>query len=279
VRDTELRVGLDEDLHEFRKRAREQLYRGGFDYAYAAAHLLDIVPNPWIGYEFVERVFSELLKRWKGKEAVVADNFVFILEEIRKLLESERDRLAEIEFNKMLKEDNMRFMVVARDLGMNRLPKKMELAKSVVKATRTDGNQFEMNLFDPVGADSINGLEREVASFLEEQSPLYFWYRNIPHRGYYVQGWQRSKIYADFVFTTMGGGKEDFRKVFVLETKGLHLKNPKTCYKQSVFALCNHYAKKKTWNELVPAMREKEVRYDVVFQDEWQKRLNGLLSE
>jgi len=67
--------------------------------------------------------------------------------------------------------------------------------------------------------------------------------------------------------------------VFVLETKGLHLKNENTGYKKSVFALCNKHAKKQTWNQLVPAMREKEIRYEVVFQDEWEKRLNELLAE
>jgi hypothetical protein len=93
-----------------------------------------------------------------------------------------------------------------------------------------------------------------------------------------VQGWQKSRIYADFIFTTTGGGKGEFRKVFVLETKGLHLKNENTAYKESVFALCNKHAKKKTWNELVPAMRDKEISYEVVFQDEWEKRLNELLT-
>ena len=119
---------------------------------------------------------------------------------------------------------------------------------------------------------------REVASFLDEQSQLYFWYRNIPQRGYYVQGWQKSRIYADFIFTTHGAGKEDFRKVFVLETKGLHLKNEDTTYKRSVFELCNRDAKSTAWNDLVPAMREKEISYEVVFQDEWEKRLNELLA-
>jgi type III restriction enzyme len=93
-----------------------------------------------------------------------------------------------------------------------------------------------------------------------------------------VQGWQKSRIYADFIFTTHNGDGGDFRKVFVLETKGLHLKNENTAYKESVFALCNKHAQKKTWNELVPAMRDKEITYDVVYQDEWQKRLNELLA-
>jgi type III restriction enzyme len=279
-RDVEMRAGLQENLTGLARHAREDLGNGTpkFDFAYAAAHLLDTVPNPWIGYEFVERVVGNLLANWKGKEKVVANNLVFILEELRKRLEAERDRLAEAAFNQMIEADEMRFMVVLHDLGMHRLPKKLEMPKTAVRATRLDGSQFEMSLFDPVPEDSLNSLERDVASFLDEQSPLYFWYRNIPHRGYYVQGWQKPRIYADFIFTTNGTGEPDYRKVFVLETKGLHLRNENTAYKQSVFALCNHHAKKKSWNQLVPAMLGKEIRYEVVFQDEWEKRLNQLLA-
>jgi type III restriction enzyme len=282
-RDVELRAGLEERLTGLISRATDQLSGNGeprIDYAYAAAHLLDTVPNAWVGYEFAERVFSRLLTKWKGKENVVANNLIFILEELRKRLEGERDRLAERAFNRLLDEDRMRFMVVLHDLDMIRPPKRVGIAAGA-RATRLDGSQFLLNLYDPVPLDSLNSLEHKVASFLDEQGPLYFWYRNIPHRGYYVQGWQKSRIYADFIFATRAGAdkKRDYRKVFVLETKGLHLKNENTQYKRSVFALCNDHAKRKTWNELVPTMRDKEITYDVVFQDEWEKRLNELLAD
>jgi type III restriction enzyme len=279
-RDVELRAGFGDELAGMvrEKTGEFATVELKLDYAYAAGHLLDVVPNPWIGYELVERVFTKLLAKWKGKEKIVVNNLVFILEEMRKRLEAERDRLAEAVFNQLLDEDKMRFMVVVHHLGMNRPPPKIEVRKSIIKATRLDGSQFELNLYEPVDADSLNSLEREVASFLDEQSQLYFWYRNIPHRGYYVQGWQKSRIYADFIFALHAGDKSDFRKVFVLETKGLHLKNENTKYKQSLFALCNQHAKQKTWSELVPAMRDKEIIYEVVFQDEWQKRLNELLA-
>ncbi len=282
-RDVESRTNLGESLKDFARYAEDKWNNGKptFDFAYAASHLLDIVPNPWVGYEFVERVFEKLLAKWKGKEKVVANNLVFILEEMRTQLAKERDRLAEIIFNQMLKDDVMHFIVVAHDLGkrMNRLPEKMQIPKSTVKATRLDGSQFEMNLFDPTPDDSMNSLEREVASFLDEQSPLYFWYRNVPQRGYYVQGWQKSRIFADFIFTTTGEVKSDYRKVFVLETKGLHLKNEDTKYKKSVFELCNKRTNEKSWNELVPAMQDREIKFEVVFQEEWEKRLNELFSE
>ena len=281
-RDVELRAGLDEQLTGLVGQSGG--LSGGalsIDCAYAAGHLLDTVPNPWIGYEFVERVFREILARRKGEEKLVANNLVFILEELRKRLEGERDRLAQRVFDNLLDEDEMRFMVVMRDLGMNRAPAKIEIPKTVRKATRLNGDQFELNLYDPVPVDTLNSLEHEVASFLDGQSQLYFWYRNIPHHGYYVQGWQKSRIYADFIFTTQltGNGNKDYRKVFVLETKGMHLKNENTDYKKSVFALCNQHAKRRTWNELVPAMKEKEITYEVVMQDEWERRLNKLLAD
>src|SRR5207247_1634384 len=135
-RDVELRAGLAEPLTGLVSQPAEYLSGNGrlkIDYAYAAAHLLDTVPNPWIGYEFVERTFTELLAKWKGEERVVANNLVFILEELRKRLEAERDRLAEEVFNRLLDEDKMRFMVVLHDLGMNRPPKKVEIQKSATK--------------------------------------------------------------------------------------------------------------------------------------------------
>ncbi len=283
-RDVELRAGLTEELAGLKRQAAASLSGNGelsIDYAYAAAHLLDTVPNPWIGYEFVERLFSKLMVKWRGKEKVVANNLVFILEELRKRLEVERDRLAQDVFNRLLDDDEMRFMVVLHDLGMNRPPKEIEVNKTVPRATRLDGNQFVMNLYDPVASDTLNTLEHKVASFLDEQSRLYFWYRNVPRRDYYVQGWQRSRIYADFIFTADGTLEEKtgYRKVFVLETKGLHLKNENTEYKRSVFGLCNKHAKRKRWNELAPTMRDKEITYEIVFQDEWEKRLNELLAE
>lgn len=281
-RDVELRAGLTEDLAELTGKGPRAVGNGKLqiDYAYAAAHLLDAVPNPWIGYDFVEQVFGKLLRKYKGKEQVVANNLVFILEELRTRLEQERDRLAQDAFNRLLGEDKMRFMVVLHHLEMNRPPKEIEMQKSAKRATRLDGSQFLLNLYDPMPEDSLNSLEHKVASFLDGQSRLYFWYRNIPHHGYYVQGWKKSRIYADFIFTADGAMKEknDYRKVFVLETKGLHLKNENTAYKKSVFALCNDHAKRKTWNELAPAMQNREVTYEVVFQDEWESRLNQLLS-
>ena len=45
-----------------------------------------------------------------------------------------------------------------------------------------------------------------------------------------------------------------------------------------VFDVCNRHATRRAWNELATAMRGKEIRYEVVFQDDWEKRLIELLG-
>ena len=67
--------------------------------------------------------------------------------------------------------------------------------------------------------------------------------------------------------------------MFVVETKGVHLKaSEDTDYKRSVFDICSEHARRADWAEFVPAMRDKVVRFEIVDEDEWRERLNGLLG-
>ncbi len=249
------------------------------DYYFAASHLLDVMPNPWRGREAAVRVFGALLDRHPRER--VAANYVFVLEELRKRLEAERDRLSQRVFRELLDAGTMRFLVVADDLGSGRLPRTIETAAGR-QANREDGGQYRLNLFERTNEDDLNGLENKVATYLDRQERLFFWYRNRARKDYYVQGWKRGRIYADFIFALKPdepGRGDEYRQVFVVETKGLHLgRSADTAYKRSVFDLCSRHAKKKDWMELVPAMRGKIVRFEIVDEDEWERRLNGLLA-
>jgi type III restriction enzyme len=104
-------------------------------------------------------------------------------------------------------------------------------------------------------------------------------YRNRAKRDYAVQGWKRGRIFADFIFTTKS---EDsavvFDRVFVVETKGLHLKRfSDTDYKRAMFDLCNKHARRAEWSAFLPSMRNSVMSFEVVDQEEWQKRINELL--
>ena len=254
---------------------------GAINTFFAARHLLDAVPNPWRGHDFARRIFEELTA--KHGHARVAGNYVHILEELRKRVAEERDRLAERVFRELLDSGAMRFLVVTDELRGSRLPRTIQRAPDERQANRSDGAPFQRSLFDPMGESALNDLEIKVATYLDQQERLFFWYRNRARHDYFVQGWRPHRIFADFVVTLRADEPhpdDAYHQVFVLETKGLHLKDAAdTAYKRSVFDLCSEHARKTDWAAFVPAMRGRVVRYEVVDEGEWEQRLNTLLAD
>jgi len=244
------------------------------DPVFLARHLLDIVPNPWVAYEFGRIVLNKLLI--KNDQKVVINNFVFIIEELRKHLAREKDRLAEKIFRDMISEDKMHFLVIANKLGYKLTKPKKATAPYLTKRTAA---QLERSLFDPVSADDFNETERQVAWYLDDQDRLLFWYRNIPKQDYGVQGWQKHRVYADFIFTDTESNGNGFNRVFVVETKGIHLKQSEdTDYKKKLFNLCNERAQEMTLTELGLKLPAKKISFLVIAEDEWQNRLNALFT-
>ena len=287
-RDIELRVGLDAPAPgEVGATPADGAAGAGadasgadaIDYRFAAAHLLGAVPNPWRGAAAARRVFEALLR--KHPRARVAANYVFVLEALRRQLEKERDRLSRQVFSALLDAGTMRFLVVADDLRFNRLPQRIE-APAARRANREDGGPYERNLFDLTTEEELNGLENKVATYLDTQARLFFWYRNRSRKDYFVQGWKPRRIYADFVLTLKPdepGVGDEFHRVFVMETKGAHIgRSEDTDYKRSVFDVCSEHARKADWAEFVPAMRNRVVRFEIVDEAEWEQRLNALLA-
>jgi type III restriction enzyme len=258
------------------------------DYAFAASHLLDVMPNPWRGNELARRVFEKLLERFDRR--VVEQNFVLVLDEMHRHLARERDRLARAVFQRLLDDGTMRFMVVAKSLepnGFNRPPAKAAIREKEPRAVRSTNLQYELSLFAEMPETDFNPFEQSVATFLDDQQPLYFWYRNRSRADYFVQGWRQNRIYADFIFTTRDDSADTFGNVFVVETKGRHLSGVTDArgdltdvgYKRDVFTLCSDMATKKNWSEFAPSMQDKRMRFEVVDEEGWTARLTELLSE
>ena len=250
------------------------------DYAFAASHLLDVMPNPWRGYEVIRRTFDALLEKYPPEQ--VAGSYVFVLDELRKHLEGERDRLSRGVFQALLDAGTMRFIVVTGDMGFNRLPRTVQQPSASKQANRVDGSPYQRDLLKRTTEDDLNELERKVATYLDQQERLFFWYRNRPRKDYFVQGWKRGRIYADFI-ATLRPDEPDlgdaFHQVFVIETKGLHLKQAAdTAYKRSVFDICSEHARKADWAEFVPAMSQIGMRFEIVDEEEWERRLNAMFA-
>jgi len=243
------------------------------DPVFLARHLIDIVPNPWVAYEFGKTVLDNL--RQSHDEKIVVNNFVFIIEELRKHLAREKDRLAEHVFRDMIAQDQMHFLVIANNLGYKLAKPRKTPAPFLTKKT---GAPLERTLFDPVPANELNETEKHVAWYLDEQDKLLFWYRNIPKQDYAIQGWRRHRVFADFIFTDKSNGN-GFNKVFVVETKGIHLKdNDKTTYLKKLFNVCNKRAREMTLTDLGMKIPAKDISFFVVAEDEWEDRFNALFA-
>lgn len=210
---------------------------------------------------------------------MLADNFVFIIQELRKHLEQEKNRLAEAIFHAMLKEDQLRFLIIGKDLSF-RFPSQIRVKPTSRTLTKQDGSQLELSLFEFVPEEELNETEKAVAWYLEKQERLFFWYRNRARLDYSIQGWAQHKIYPDFIFTSFDKEqRREYDRVYVVETKGLHLKdNSKTEYIRKVFDICTKQAQSSNWTDLGLKMKNKGMHFEVLAEDEWEAKLNDMVT-
>lgn len=273
-------IGFSEsDEKLFSERDTELLKKGGFEAepAFLARHLLEIVPNPWRAYEISENVLGKLVAK-NSKEKVI-DNFVYIIQKTLDHLEVERDKLAQKVFNKMLDDDSMRFIVAKK--AAYKLPKQREVEATPPLLAKSGTQLLQRSLFEYEPADEFNNTEKAVAWFLDDQQKLFFWLRNVDRKkgSYYLQGWRKNKIYPDFLFTVDDDGDECIDKVYVSEVKGEQLEGADdTKYKEDILKLCNNLAEQKAFNELALEMKDRKIKFEMLYQNEWRQKLSEILS-
>lgn len=276
-KEEELTLGLSQEEKELLKETGRLETAGTLeiDEAFLARQIAEIVPNPWICYELGDKAIKLLSGKYSRE--IIASNFVFIIEELKKILESQKNLLAEQVFRKLVERKRLHFFLIS-DKGGFVLPSRIKV-KSNKQLIRNDNTGVQKSLFDYVPEEGINDLEKAVAIYLDEQEKLLWWYRNMSRQDYHIQGWKKNKIYPDFIAAKKSKAKkEDYETVFVLETKGIHLRNEDTKYKQDVFSLCNELGAKKAWKELFNEFPDHDFEFQVVFEDEWQNRINTLIQ-
>jgi type III restriction enzyme len=277
TQDQEIAVGLSEDVTELIEE-RGRLTRSGglkLDHVLMTRQLLDIIPNPWIAHDIGKEILDALLKR-NSKEKVT-NNLAFIIEETRKHLIAERDRLSEAIFRDLIDKKKLWFFLLA-DKGGYELPPSITVKKSSKKLIRDDHSEVARSLFDFIPEEEFNEMEKSIAIYLDEQEKLLWWYRNLSRQDYCIQGWRKNKIYPDFIFTKADDTGRDFSTVYVVETKGVHLKEfEDTKYKRNVFKFCNELGKKVEWKELNKEF-SKGIEFQVIDEKEWQRKINEIFS-
>jgi len=273
----ELVLGFGDENELIKEKGRVSR-KGGLEInkVFMTRQILDVVPNPWIAYEIAGKVINTFMAKYDKK--IVANNLVFIIEEVRKYLEKEGNKLAEQIFRDLVKQKIVCFFLLSGKGGYT-LPSHIKVKNNSKALVRSDNSPIQRSLFDFVPEEEFNETEKSVAIYLDEQEKLLWWYRNLSRQDFYIQGWKKHKIYPDFVFSDKDETtQDDYRKVYVVETKGTHLKNEDTDYKKNVFDFCNNLGQKKDWEELNLEFSDKKIEFQVIFGDEWRKSINKIFG-
>jgi type III restriction enzyme len=250
-----------------------------FDPTYIVRMISDIVLNPFIGWDIVDRLRRGLLGRGFDVSKLGALSGL-ILDELRKGLDSERSRRAEAVFKSAVRDGSIQFRL--RLDGRNwRMPYTIETtepinARQLVSRT---GGSLQKSLFAPVYENEMNQQERDVAVYLDGETALQWWHRNVARTQYGLQGWLRAKIYPDFIFAVQKTAKG--KRITVLETKGDQLDNLDTAYKRNVLTFLSDNFR---WDEYTPAGQldliqnsGDIVQCTLILMSEWEAQLPEFL--
>lgn len=209
------------------------------DPVYATRVITDIVPNAWIARELVGELMRQLEARGLDRDRLGSMSS-FLLEELRKFLIEERDKLAEQQFVADVAAERIQFRL-RTDTHNWRVPHELmtELPETAPQLPRPDGQLTEKSLFAPVYNADYNPDEASFACYLDDKAALDWWHRNVAKPGqYHVQGWRKNKVYPDFVFALTRA--DGMQQMVVLETKGDQLEgNLDTEYKRRLLQLMN----------------------------------------
>lgn len=248
-----------------------------FDPVYATRSVVDIVPNPWVARGAIETLLNELGQRGFD-EAKLGNSSIYILEELRKWLQEQRDLLAEEQFMKDVAAEHIQFRLRA-DRRLWKMPAEIETGHSetALQLGRNNGELLERSLFSPVYHEDFNTPEREFACYLDEKNALRWWHRNVAKTGYSIQGWKKNRVYPDFIFARERTGKTD--RIFVWEMKGPQLEgNLDTEYKRKLLeTMSEHYRAEdgvKAGTLQLVGQSGEAVECDLVFMSEWKTKIN-----
>jgi type III restriction enzyme len=254
-----------------------------FDTVYATRLMVDVLPNPWVARALIGDLLMALRGRGLDDERLGSASG-FILDELRKWVLKERDRLAEERFLADVAAERIQFRLRA-DQTPWRMPFELATDRPTTarQLIRPSGQPIEKSLFAPVYQDDFNSSEADFACYLDEQAALEWWHRNVAKGGHYaLQGWKRNQVYPDFIFGLQGSGKK--KRVLVWEMKGDQLEgNLDSKYKRKLLQTMSESFRAE---DVVHAGELELVGSDgtivsceMVLMSEWKVRVHGALAD
>jgi type III restriction enzyme len=255
---------------------------GELDSAFLVRLLLDVVPNPWQGARILDDALRALRAR-EFTESRIYANRMALIKSMKADLKEQIDARAESIFRERLESGAITFRLLSA--GDDRLNWKLaetieyEVTDADPLLKKRNGEPLERYLFEKVYQKDFNEeLEKPVAWYLDGQNAVKWWHRLVARQDYYVQGWQRQRVYPDFLACVQETGN-GFRFT-VLETKGRQLKgNDDTEYKRQLFdVLTEYYEHVVDAGELELDLGENKMLFRMVLQDTWEADVRPALA-
>ena len=85
------------------------------DLTFITRQIGDIVPSPWRAYEFTTDAINRLRKRYD--DAFIGRDLVFVIDELKKLLQEQRVALAKEVFDGLIQRKELRFILLSGCVG------------------------------------------------------------------------------------------------------------------------------------------------------------------
>ncbi len=253
--------------------------------AFFARGLADSVPNPWVAAGIASDALKTFERRGIEQEKIYLER-EDILDEMKQDIAERIEQASEALFRAKLKSGDLVFNLNAVDDPTLRWEAEKTMNLQVVKGSpifsREDGTQLQLSLYDRVFKGELNGLEKNFALYLEENAnqAIKYWHR-FAARGvndYPLQGWRKHKIYPDFLACIHT--KKGVRTYAILETKGMHLKNENTVYKEKVFNALEQASSQAVVTGQITVSRNdgKAMVLRILMANHWKQKMNVLTS-
>ncbi len=253
------------------------------DYSFIIKRLCNFIPHPWEAGKIFDEAISAL-KAKKISDRKIYLNRAYLLESMEEDIQEQVDALSEKIFTGKLKNGSLCFKIFKHRIDINW---KMGFEIDFIVSTsdkvfrREDDRDFQLSLFDVSYQRHYNELEKQVAWYLDEQDAVKWWHRMAAKKDYHLQGWQKRKVYPDFLAFISPDNK--IKKLSVLETKGEQLKgNEDTEYKKKLFEVLEKHATNESvrvGDMEVVSEKEQKMIFKILMEKTWKEDLGKLMRK
>lgn len=254
--------------------------RPDLDFPSLVRLLSDVIPSPWQAARILRRALSDLRARGVTEDQLLASRYRLLevmRADIQALVYTHTERI----FCDRLASGDLSFRLEAGPLNWELAEKlTFEVTESLdhpLHHTST-GKPVEKSLFEQVWSCQFNGLEKDVALYLDDVQAIRWWHRIAAQTDWHLDGWKRKRVFPDFLIS-LEETKGKPSRLVVIETKGLFLKNDDTDYKRRLFeTLERHSANGVPVGELDLDDRPGPMHFRLIFEGDWRSKVDDALT-